>query len=130
MDSPKEAQSAEQKGAKFESGSPGQNEESEKDAEQKEKPNGTSGGDASSSTSAGSGSASSTVSKVPTEMGDARTQTKVGNKGYIMQLCQRLTTPPWYTAGHFERPGSGREGTLSDATMYTSTSRIKVFANY
>jgi hypothetical protein len=62
VDSPKDAQAAEEKGAHFEAGAPGQDERSEADVEQKEKP----------STESGVGQI-----KEPTDLGVAREHAKV-----------------------------------------------------
>lgn len=75
VDSPKEAQAAEETGSKFEGGSPGQDEASHADVEQKQKPTYTTSGPSFGQT------------KPPTDMGDMRSQTTVsGDKLAVLYV--------------------------------------------
>jgi hypothetical protein len=72
-DSPKDAKSAEEKGATFDKGAPGQDEQSEGDVDQKEKPGKDAGQGEKPNDDSGVGQI-----KKPTDVGDARKQTSQG----------------------------------------------------
>jgi hypothetical protein len=84
VDSPKDAQSAEDKGQRFDNGAPGQDEHSEKDVEQKEKPKPRDNGDDGDNSAPSGGGYTST----PKDLGEAR---KPGTS--VRELSMRMSFP-------------------------------------
>jgi hypothetical protein len=109
VDSPKEAQTEEEKGSKFDSGASGMDERAETHVEQKEKPKGSTEGDSQNSVS---------KIKTPTDVGEARTKTSVSTPPCLLSYRPCTHTGPSLTARYIKQPERGRQGALNASHVY------------